>query len=265
MQLPLQIADHNRAAVEHAGRESRIHAGLSKHRAEVLDGARTPGGHQRHLADLPHPAQLLDVITATHAIAPHAIEDDLARAAPLRLADPCEHVASRFARALRVAGELVGPVAVLGELTVDADHDTLGAEAGAEGIDETRGGERWRVDGDLFRARIQDFLRVRHAANAAGDTERNIQNARYPAHPLAIDAAAFGARGDVIEDQLVRALVAISRRELHDIAHDPVVDRKSTRLNSSHVSISYAVFCLKKKSLTAFLSSPESDESKRLS
>src|SRR3712207_8932784 len=39
-------------------------------------------------------------------------------------------------------------------------------------------------------------------------------------------------------------------------AHDPVVvqvqhdartDRKSTRLNSSHANISYAVFCLKKK------------------
>src|SRR5690606_39923107 len=28
------------------------------------------------------------------------------------------------------------------------------------------------------------------------------------------------------------------------------VDRKSTRLNSSHVKISYAVFCLKKKQLT---------------
>src|SRR5437868_13142761 len=27
----------------------------------------------------------------------------------------------------------------------------------------------------------------------------------------------------------------------------PIIDRKSTRLNSSHVSISYAVFCLKKK------------------
>src|SRR5699024_11564657 len=27
----------------------------------------------------------------------------------------------------------------------------------------------------------------------------------------------------------------------------PNLDRKSTRLNSSHVSISYAVFCLKKK------------------
>src|SRR5437870_8359124 len=27
----------------------------------------------------------------------------------------------------------------------------------------------------------------------------------------------------------------------------PMLDRKSTRLNSSHVAISYAVFCLKKK------------------
>src|SRR4051794_41718224 len=32
-----------------------------------------------------------------------------------------------------------------------------------------------------------------------------------------------------------------------EIAHRPVRDRKSTRLNSSHPSISYAVFCLKKK------------------
>src|SRR5699024_11871072 len=30
-------------------------------------------------------------------------------------------------------------------------------------------------------------------------------------------------------------------------SHTPPGDRKSTRLNSSHVSISYAVFCLKKK------------------
>src|SRR5437660_3850254 len=30
-------------------------------------------------------------------------------------------------------------------------------------------------------------------------------------------------------------------------SHNPFQDRKSTRLNSSHVAISYAVFCLKKK------------------
>src|SRR5690606_24106930 len=33
----------------------------------------------------------------------------------------------------------------------------------------------------------------------------------------------------------------------HPQAGDPYPDRKSTRLNSSHVKISYAVFCLKKK------------------
>src|SRR3712207_8918140 len=34
------------------------------------------------------------------------------------------------------------------------------------------------------------------------------------------------------------------------VTHDPAVDRKSTRLNSSHANISYAVFCLKKKKNT---------------
>src|SRR5699024_12044855 len=34
------------------------------------------------------------------------------------------------------------------------------------------------------------------------------------------------------------------------ITKDNAIDRKSTRLNSSHVSISYAVFCLKKKKQT---------------
>src|SRR4051812_49980825 len=34
---------------------------------------------------------------------------------------------------------------------------------------------------------------------------------------------------------------------LGDMAGDQFRDRKSTRLNSSHMSISYAVFCLKKQ------------------
>src|SRR5262245_64900349 len=33
----------------------------------------------------------------------------------------------------------------------------------------------------------------------------------------------------------------------HAVGPQPQVDRKSTRLNSSHLGISYAVFCLKKK------------------
>src|SRR5262245_63905723 len=34
------------------------------------------------------------------------------------------------------------------------------------------------------------------------------------------------------------------------LIHTPRKDRKSTRLNSSHLGISYAVFCLKKKKKT---------------
>src|SRR5689334_21340119 len=44
--------------------------------------------------------------------------------------------------------------------------------------------------------------------------------------------------GDVVQVAVrVRRLVVDGGRQ------DPVVDRKSTRLNSSHSSISYAVFC----------------------
>src|SRR3712207_8833473 len=43
---------------------------------------------------------------------------------------------------------------------------------------------------------------------------------------------------DVVERLCTRVIV------LHE---GRVVDRKSTRLNSSHANISYAVFCLKKK------------------
>src|SRR3712207_9020056 len=42
-------------------------------------------------------------------------------------------------------------------------------------------------------------------------------------------------------------LEAGAHRERHDVPGKPVQDRKSTRLNSSHANISYAVFCLKKK------------------
>src|SRR5437868_11631049 len=45
-----------------------------------------------------------------------------------------------------------------------------------------------------------------------------------------------------------RVLVVDVQRRDHALGEDPGAepDRKSTRLNSSHVSISYAVFCLKK-------------------
>src|SRR3712207_7938264 len=57
-------------------------------------------------------------------------------------------------------------------------------------------------------------------------------------HPLEVQAIADGeaAQGIVGYDP---------------IANGQLTDRKSTRLNSSHANISYAVFCLKKNSINA--------------
>src|SRR3712207_9025639 len=50
----------------------------------------------------------------------------------------------------------------------------------------------------------------------------------------------------VIEFQFTESDTAFICAEL-DAAGFELIDRKSTRLNSSHANISYAVFCLKKK------------------
>src|SRR5690606_20336377 len=50
--------------------------------------------------------------------------------------------------------------------------------------------------------------------------------------------------------------IALNRKTIFSIGFVPSVfygDRKSTRLNSSHVKISYAVFCLKKKRINRTL------------
>src|SRR5699024_11292353 len=61
------------------------------------------------------------------------------------------------------------------------------------------------------------------------------------AHQLrtALDAAAYS--GAVVQTRSLNVLALLNRAYMGD--------RKSTRLNSRHVSISYAIFCLKKKKL----------------
>src|SRR5437868_9636307 len=69
------------------------------------------------------------------------------------------------------------------------------------------------------------------------------------------DPAERGARQGPPDHQLPGPLVVEQLCQPGDgghhlDAHPDERDRKSTRLNSSHVSISYAVFCLKKKKTT---------------
>src|SRR5690606_40599299 len=94
--------------------------------------------------------------------------------------------------------------------------------------------------GELDRDAYADFLAQHHAIYVA--LEDSGEKLR-----------AAGVDSGIVLDELVRVpsleadlefLFGRERRTAID-----VLDRKSTRLNSSHVKISYAVFCLKKKKI----------------
>src|SRR3712207_9437755 len=80
------------------------------------------------------------------------------------------------------------------------------------------------------------FLMIRRPPRSTLFPYTTLFRSRYPSRLQMIDyleayAAHFG-----IQPHFGRDVVAVKH-----------VDRKSTRLNSSHANISYAVFCLKKK------------------
>src|SRR3712207_8220754 len=84
----------------------------------------------------------------------------------------------------------------------------------------------------------------------------------HDALPISLRADAAAAeleleRGDDRGQVGVAAALAVAvERPLHHrgAGQDGGEDRKSTRLNSSHANISYAVFCLKKKKYLCFSS-----------
>src|SRR3712207_8545261 len=72
----------------------------------------------------------------------------------------------------------------------------------------------------------------------------------------------LGPRG-AVHAGAVGAVQAVRPGPAEDLTRTPVItpphgppDRKSTRLNSSHANISYAVFCLKKKQHTPHTRKP---------
>src|SRR5690625_6429818 len=59
--------------------------------------------------------------------------------------------------------------------------------------------------------------------------------------------------GDVAEQLIGMPAVQDVRQAVGGVAgQQDILDRKSTRLNSSHVATSYAVFCLKKKKYSCY-------------
>src|SRR3712207_7350732 len=77
------------------------------------------------------------------------------------------------------------------------------------------------------------FRSARHASAGAARHRSAARDQRRRPRPAAVAGRAQPAARGGRERRLADA--------------DPHEDRKSTRLNSSHANISYAVFCLKKK------------------
>src|SRR3989442_9224410 len=71
-----------------------------------------------------------------------------------------------------------------------------------------------------------------------------------PISLLQLVAHSPGHRGHVVRSHARVLAEWKALRDALDIDAAPSPDRKSTRLNSSHVRISYDVFCLKKKKKT---------------
>src|SRR5690606_39940382 len=88
--------------------------------------------------------------------------------------------------------------------------------------------------GELFSARTRSSVSWRCCAEAIRSALAEILSG------CSLAAAAAGLKYPVF-----LPLAAAIRHKTDPPA--PLQDRKSTRLNSSHVKISYAVFCLKKK------------------
>src|SRR5690625_5813826 len=97
---------------------------------------------------------------------------------------------------------------------------------------------RYRADGE--RQRVRDLF------SCPGGTVDQLAVLRGGA---AHGGGQCSLRGPVvpIDDGLHQRVLVQEGSALEQLAYELRGDRKSTRLNSSHVAISYAVFCLKKK------------------
>ena len=195
----------------------------------MLRAAGAAGGDEGNPAGGAHRGELLEIVALAHAIRAHAVENDLARPALLYFAHPRRHVSARcHARTTRIATESPCMVTGGGFLAVDPDDHALRAKRWLEGIDQAGLCERRGVYRDLVGPRVEYLLGIERRADSTGDAERDVQRPGNAAHPAPVDRAAFGTGGDVVEDELVRAFVAVARGERQDVA-DALVRRGSAR------------------------------------
>src|SRR3712207_8096241 len=180
---------------------------------------------------------------------------------PLAAAVECPELAGQHVHGAdqqdRMPGEAIDPDPVevhpspeqRAEVFEPGDRDVVGTDGGQETDALQRGGPQHpRIDRLLDRTRcgvvgpepVQSRLAV---SSLAVEQSRPCQRRAHRS-----------AGGPAEAHQLVLVELVGGQQSAE---HTRREDRKSTRLNSSHANISYAVFCLKKKKLKSDVTSPE--------
>src|SRR5206468_12147940 len=96
---------------------------------------------------------------------------------------------------------------------------------------------------DIYPLSLHDALPI----SMAPPTRVNVDASTRNCHRIARRVAPSALRTPISRVRSVTEIIMIATTPTHPRDRRPQRDRKSTRLNSSHDQISYAVFCLKKK------------------
>src|SRR5699024_12515143 len=99
---------------------------------------------------------------------------------------------------------------------------------------------------------VQDAVHLRTLHSCPTRRSSDLEDSHHEYHPLMADSKSLATAIRMLMATITKGYAL--NQCVFPIPHSYLIiinpiqpDRKSTRLNSSHVSISYAVFCLKKK------------------
>src|SRR3546814_20355367 len=102
-------------------------------------------------------------------------------------------------------------------------HDALAAKVAGEFLDQLRMFQRRGIDGYLVGPGLKASGRLLARPEASRHGKRYVDPLGAALHPGDIERAAFRARRDVVEDELVGDLVRIAERMLNAVADIAVI------------------------------------------
>src|SRR3989475_12055390 len=181
------------------------------------------------------------IVPATEVATPEKVAlleriDKVARAYDPRIKNVMASFTTEYKIVLiaNAEGELVGDVQPLSRLQVTC----IAEENGQRQVGSFGGGGRGEYT--FF---LEDNRWERYGEEAARQAVLNLKAVDAPAGPMVV-VLGSGWPGILLHEAIGHGLEADFNRKKTSAFTE---DRKSTRLNSSHSQISYAVFCLKKK------------------